>query len=64
MGKEMTTETEIYSCEFCGTAIATRWTERGMISEPDSHVLVASWVFHASCWDVVVRATPPEGENE
>lgn len=52
-------EEETYPCAFCGTGVVTRWTERGMVSDPNTE-LVADWVFHRSCWDGMVRENPTD----
>lgn len=57
----MKIKTEFYPCAFCGTAVKTCWTERGMQSDPTENVLVADWVFHPSCWDGMIRENPPNG---
>lgn len=54
---------EYYSCAKCGTAVETKWTARGMLSDPNC-VLVAAWVFHSSCWDGMVRENPPSESHE
>ncbi len=53
-------EEEVYPCALCRTGVVTRWTERGMLSDPNI-TLVADWVFHSSCWDGMVRENPPTG---
>ena len=60
----MTDEIEVayYPCAQCGTAVKTRWTERGMLSDHNENVLVADWVFHPSCWDLLVRENPTEAK--
>ena len=54
----MQIEEATYPCTFCRTGVVTRWSERGMLSDPGV-VLVADWVFHGSCWDGMVRENPP-----
>jgi len=56
---QSTATIEFYPCRGCGTAVETQWTENGMLSEPTKNVLVADWVFHPSCWDLMVRENPP-----
>lgn len=53
---------EVYPCAGCGTGVETYWTTKGMISNRN-YVLVASWVFHGSCWDGLICEHPPEGEK-
>jgi hypothetical protein len=53
-------EIECYPCHRCGTGVETRWACNGggMLSDPNS-TLVADWVFHSSCWDGLLRESPP-----
>lgn len=52
-------EIEYYPCARCGTAVKTRWTERGMLSDYNENVLVADWVYHPSCWEAQLIQYPP-----
>lgn len=56
-------EEAVYPCAQCRTGVVTRWTERGMLSDPNV-TLVADWVFHGSCWDGLIRENPPDAGGE
>jgi hypothetical protein len=56
-------EIAFYACACCGTAVETQWAADGGGMLRGDNVLVANWVFHPSCWDMMVRENPPFGNS-
>jgi len=50
-------ETFEQPCVRCGQPIRLEW-DNGLVPSGDA-VLVAYWVFHASCWDRMLMGRPP-----
>ncbi len=56
-------EVDIIDCAECGEPIETRWVKnKGLL--PGDYLLIADWIFHPNCWDVLCERGGNPWENK
>jgi len=46
-------------CPYCGKTVTGKWKRGGGMLSGPAYVLVADWLFHATCWDKQIAEHPP-----